>query len=82
MVDWDSEIEALVQDALSARRTQPPSAIVPTKQSATPLGSLQDDIRWQVRKEITDRVEIFRLQQRRFARERSDFRGLGAKVDQ
>jgi hypothetical protein len=73
MVDWDSEIEALVRDRLSARRTQPPAAIVPSKQPSTPSGSLRDEIRWQVRKEIRDRVEVFRLQQQRFARERRDF---------
>jgi hypothetical protein len=73
MVDRDSEIETLVRDSLSARRMQPPRAIVPPKQSSAPFASLREEIRWQVRKEITDRVEKFRLQQQRFARERSDF---------
>jgi hypothetical protein len=43
------------------------------KPSSTLFSSFRNEIRWEVRKEIGERVEAFRLQQQRFARERSDF---------
>jgi hypothetical protein len=71
VVDWDREIEALVRDSLSERRTQPPPVMAPP--TLTLFRTFRDEIGWEVRKEITERVEAFRLQQQRFARERKDF---------